>query len=94
MEQKITIRIAEREYKLKAATPENEELIRLAAAAINKRLASYSVSFPGKSLQDLLSFVALNECVSRLSLQRKLEAVQAEADRLLEDTEAYLEDKK
>ena len=69
MEQKITIKIAERSYVLKASTPENEQLIRLAAEDVNKKLNAYMASFPGKSAEDILSFVALNECVSRLAFQ-------------------------
>ena len=90
MAQKITIKLAEREYVLKADTEEKEEIIRMAATVINKRLSDFSASFPGKSAQDLISFVAINECVGRLSMQRRLEAVQAEADKLLDDTLSYL----
>ena len=90
MAQKITIKLAEREYVLKADTEEKEEIILMAATVINKRLSDFSASFPGKSAQDLISFVAINECVGRLSMQRRLEAVQAEADKLLDDTLSYL----
>ena len=38
MDQKITIRIADRKYALTASSPENEELIRSAAAVINAKL--------------------------------------------------------
>ena len=47
MEQKITIRIAGKDFVLKASSPEEEELIRLAAIDINKRLAAYQSAFPG-----------------------------------------------
>lgn len=90
MEQKITIKIAGRTYVLKAATPENEELIRLAAEDVNKKLNAFMRSFPGKSSEDILSFVALNECVSRLAFQKKMEADAAAIDRLVADTGSYL----
>ena len=38
MDQKISIKIAERTFNLTAPTPEKEEVIRLAADAINRRL--------------------------------------------------------
>ena len=42
MDQKISIKIAERTFNLSAASPEQEEVIRLAAEAINRRLDSYT----------------------------------------------------
>lgn len=90
MDQKIKVTIAERDYVLKAPSPEFEELVRLAAAAVNKRLSGYMASFPDRSTSDLLSFVALNECITRMQAQRKLEAAQREADKLGADMEAYL----
>ena len=90
MEQKITIKIAERSYVLKATTPENEQLIRLAAEDVNKKLNAYLASFPGKSPEDILSFVALNECVSRLAFQKKMELDEEALKRLVAETESYL----
>ena len=90
MDQKITIKIGERDYVLKASSPESEEYIRLAAEAINKKLDSFRESFPGKNTLDLLSFVALNECVSRISLQRKMDRIGQEAEKLANDTGSYL----
>ena len=79
MEQRITVRIADREYVLMAPTPESEEYIRIAADAISKKIAGYSAKFPGKNMVDILSFVALNEGIGSVALQRKFEAVMAEA---------------
>jgi len=90
MDQRITVKIGEREYVLKAPTPEHEELFRLAAQAVDKRLKSYLASYPDKTPADLLSFVALNECVSRIQVQRKMDASLKEADSLKTDLESYL----
>ena len=90
MEQKITIRIADKDFVLKATGPENEELIRLAAIEINKKLAAYQAAFPGKALQDILSFVALNEAILALTAQRKLDDAAAEAADLGKSLEDYL----
>ncbi len=94
MEQKITIRIAGKEFVLKASSPEEEELIRLAAIDINKRLAAYQTAFPGKALPDILSFVALSEGVAALSWQRKLEAAQGEVKDLSDTLGGYLSELK
>ena len=66
MEQKISIKIAGRIFNLTAASPELEELYRQAADAINNRFAAFTRSHPGRTVNDLMSLVALNETVLRL----------------------------
>ncbi len=90
MDQSITIKIAGNEYPLKAASPQIEQMMRIAAETINKKLNAYDAKYPNKSLADKLSFVALNETVGRLALQKKLENATEEARKLQEDMEAYL----
>lgn len=90
MDQSITIKIAGNEYPLKAATPQIEQMMRIAAETISKKLSAYDAKYPNKSLADKLSFVALNETVGRLSLQKKLEHAEEEARKLQEQMEAYL----
>ena len=46
MDQKISIKIAGRTYNLMATSPQQEEVYRLAAEAINKRLAAYTRKNP------------------------------------------------
>ncbi len=90
MEQSITIKIAGSEYPLKAASPEMEQLMRLAAEAINQKLTVFDAKFPNKTLSDKLAFVALNETISRLSYQKKLARSEEEAKALQKDVESYL----
>ena len=91
MEQSITIKIAGKDYPLKATSPEMEQLMRLAAETINQKLALYDAKFPDKTLVDKLSFVALNETISRMSYQKRLSSVSEEAKRMLSQTSAYLD---
>ena len=91
MEQSITIKIAGKDYPLKATSPEMEQLMRLAAETINQKLAVYDAKFPDKTLVDTLSFVALNETVSRMSYQKRLASVSEEAKRMLSQTSSYLD---
>ena len=91
MEQSITIKIAGKDYPLKATSPEMEQLMRLAAETINQKLALYDAKFPDKTLVDTLSFVALNETVSRMSFQKRLSSVSEEAKRMLSQTSSYLD---
>ena len=90
MGQSIKIKIAGNEYPLVASSPEMERLMRLAAEAINQKLTAYDAKFPNKSLSDKLSFVALNETVSRLTYQKKLSEASDEAKKLQEDVDSYL----
>ena len=90
MDQKISIKIAERTFNLSASSPDQEEIIRLAADAINRRLETYTRRNPGKTLVELMSMVALNECACRISFQRDIDARMAEAEQLSRDLAGYL----
>ena len=92
MDQKISIKIAGRIFNLTAASPELEQLYRQAADAINNRFAAFTRSHPGRTVNDLMSLVALNETVLRLSMQKELDH-RKEAEKLLQaDLEHYLKD--
>ena len=90
MDQKISIKIAERTFNLSASSPEQEEVIRQAADAINRRLENYTRKNPGKTLVELMSMVALNECACRISFQRDIDAKKAETEQLVSDLANYL----
>ena len=90
MDQKISIKIAERTFNLTASTPEQEEVIRLAADAINRRLETFTRKNPGKNMLELMSMVALNEGVCRINIQRELADRKAEAEQLGKDMANYL----
>ena len=87
MGQNIKIKIAGNEYPLVASSPEMERMMRLAADAINQKLAAYDAN---KTLSDKLSFVALNEAVGRLAYQKRVADADAEAKKLQEDVESYI----
>lgn len=91
MDQSITLKIAGKDYPLKAATPEMEQMMRIAAEAIGKRLAQYDAKFPEKDLVDKLVFVTLNETVNRIAVQRKLAAQEEGEKKLLDEISGYLD---
>jgi len=91
MDQSITLKIAGKEYAMKASSPEAERLMRLAAEAINEKLAVYGSRFPDKTLEDRLAFVALNETVSRINFQRRLSLIGEEVKAFQEQTDRYLD---
>ena len=90
MDQSITIKIAGKEYSLKASSPEMERCMRLAAEDINKRLSAYDEKYPDKRLEDKLAFVTLNETVSKITAMGKLNVLATEVSGLAEELEAYL----
>ena len=91
MGQNITIKIAGTEYSLVAATPEMEQLERLAAESINRKLEEYNKTQPGRKLEDKLAIVALTEAVRRISCQKRISSLEQEAEQLRSETEKYLE---
>lgn len=90
MEQKITIKIGEREYDLKSKSPEHEEVIRRAADMLNRMVTSYQVKYPRNNTIDILSFVAINQCISNIGLQKKLEDMEKEITELSGGIDDYL----
>jgi cell division protein ZapA (FtsZ GTPase activity inhibitor) len=91
MDQSITLKIVGKDYPLKAASPEMEQVMRVAAEAINKRLAQYDAKFPDKDVLDKLVFVTLNETISRIATQRKLAAREEGEKKLLDEMTSYLD---
>ena len=88
--QSIKLKIAGKEYSLVAQTPEAESLMRTATEGINKLLKVYDERFPDKPLQDKLAFIALNETVLRLRIQKQMNAVQSESQKLNDEISSYL----
>ena len=91
MERSITIKITGKEYPLKVATPETEQLMRVAAEAVNKKIALYDAKYPNTDLVDKLAFVTINEAAARLVAQRKLSKLEADEKSLFELTHSYLD---
>ena len=91
MAQSINIKIADRSYPLKVNSPEHEEVIRKAADDINKMVAKYQDRFPGKGMIEILSFVALNTCMSNITLNKQMKEMTDAEEMLAKELEGYLE---
>ena len=89
--QSINIKIADRSYPLKVNSPEHEEVIRKAADDINKMVAKYQDRFPGKGMIEILSFVALNTCMSNITLNRQIKNLNEQEMQLARELEGYLD---
>ena len=90
-QQKITVKIAGRPYVLNASSQDQEWKIRSSAEEINRKVNAYLDKFPGKSIVDILSFVALNVCISNLTLQEQMKNLSNEEKALAEELAGYLE---
>lgn len=91
MAQSINIKIAERVYPLKVTSPEHEEVIRKAAEDINRKVNYYLEKFPGKSMVEILSFVALNVCMANIGLQKQYREAKEDMDGFCRELQSYLE---
>ena len=91
MAQSIKIKIAGRPYNLTATSPEHEEVIRKAADEVNRKIAKYQEKFPNTGMSDIMSFMALNVCMSNIILQKQLNQMKGAEEALAGELESYLE---
>ena len=91
MAQDITLNVAGKPYRLSAATPEMEQLMRVAAGEVSAMLTRFDSRFPESSFEDKLVFVAIQEAAGKLSAQKKMSRLAEEVDSLGADVAAYLE---
>lgn len=90
-QQNINIKIADRPYSLKVSSPEQEEIIRKAADEVNRKVRAYQDKLPGKGVVELLSFAALNICMTNIGLQDQLADMAKEEKGLADELGIYLE---
>ena len=91
MAQSINVTIAERTFPLKVNSPEHEELIRKAAAEINRKVKFYLEKFPSKSPHEVMALVALNTGIALEGLKKDMETLLGDEERLLLELDGYLE---
>ena len=91
MEQSIKIKIADREYPLKVSSPEKEEVIRKAAADLNKKITLYQEKYPNKGMIEILSFVALNVSMTNVVVQKQIETMKESDESLAKELQGYID---
>lgn len=90
-EQSIKVKVAGREFPLKVNSPEHEEIIRKAADDIKKMTEAYQARFTDKPMAEILSLVALNVCVSNITLNRQIKDLKMGEEALAKEITGYLE---
>lgn len=91
MEQSIKIKIADREYPLKVSSPEKEEVIRKAAADLNRKITLYQEKYPNKGMIEILSFVALNVSMTNVVVQKQIDVMKDNEESLAKELQGYLD---
>lgn len=92
MGQKITINIIGRKFPLVAESPEQEKTIREAAEKVDEKYYEYLNMNPGKTPEQILSFVALNGFIRIAELEKAFEKQKRGEDDLRARLRGYLED--
>ena len=90
MAQDITIKLADKSYPFTAVSPEQEQLIRRAAAEVNRRIREYQSKNPEGYMVDFMSFAALNLCMSLITLADQMNTRNAEEMMLVKELDGYL----
>ena len=91
MGQRITIKIRDRKFTLEAESPEMEHYIRVAAEKVDEKYYEYLKMFPGKTSDEILSFIALNSFIRMDELERAIEEKKKEEEDLQARLRSYLE---
>ena len=91
MVRKISVKILDKEYELKAASENEEQLIRVAADSVTKLAKQFSRQFDGADERDVLIFTAFNVCLKNLTYREEIKKLQKEAEELEKEFKAYLE---
>ncbi len=91
MNRNIKVKISTREYNITVRSDEEEQFVRSAADEVTLKEQAYMSSFPGRSLVDILSFVALNAFVGTLRYRKLVDDIAHEAHDLDEQTKSYLD---
>ncbi|MEE0236025.1 MAG: cell division protein ZapA [Bacteroidales bacterium] len=90
MAQDITIKLADKSYPFTAVSPEQEQLIRRAAAEVNRRIREYQSKNPEGYMVDFMSFAALNLCMSLITLADQMNTRNSEEMMLVKELDGYL----
>lgn len=88
--QSITLKIGGNEYALKAKSPEDEQLMRLAAEEVNSLWAHYNANYPNQSEVDKFAFVSLNQAMFKIRERRSAAKLADALDTLEDKLGAYL----
>jgi len=88
---KVDIEVAGKRFPLVVQDEAEQELYRRAASVIDRTLEQRRKAFYSSPLDELLIFIAFNECKARLRLQDESDLLKEELDALQAQLADYLE---
>ena len=91
MKRVITVPTLGGVYKFTANSPEDEEIIRKAAKAVNSKAEGLQKMYPGKSEAEISRMIALNEGIRAARVQKMIEDIGEETGILQKELESYLD---
>ena len=91
MKREITVPTLGGIYKFTANSPDDEEIIRKVAKAVNGKAEVLQKMYPGKSEAEISRMIAFNEGIKAARVQKLLENIEEEAGMLQKELESYLE---
>jgi len=89
----IKVSIANRPYRLKIATEEEEELIRKSAEHIESLIQDYSSKYHYNDFQDLLAMISLQLANSYIALEKNINYRDNEMVDQLKEIDLFLSSK-
>jgi cell division protein ZapA (FtsZ GTPase activity inhibitor) len=89
--QHISVIIADRPYRLRIGSEEEEQVLRQAGELINSKMHEYASNFAFRDKQDLLAMVALQYAVDIVKSSESAD-LKAEMGKKLADMEKLLDD--
>jgi cell division protein ZapA (FtsZ GTPase activity inhibitor) len=89
--QHISVIIADRPYRLRIGSEEEEQVLRQAGELINSKMHEYASNFAFRDKQDLLAMVALQYAVDVVKSAESAD-LKAEMSKKLTDMEKLLDD--
>jgi cell division protein ZapA (FtsZ GTPase activity inhibitor) len=92
-EHTIKVSIANRPYRLKIKSEEEEEIIRKSVQYIENLVDEYGKKYHYKDFQDLLAMVSLQLANNSLSLQKQIDYRDDEMQEQLEEIDMFLSSK-
>lgn len=92
-EHTIKVSIANRPYRLKIKSEEEEEVIRKSVQYIEGLVDEYGKKYHYKDFQDLLAMVSLQLANNSLSLQKQIDYRDDEMQEQLEEIDMFLTSK-
>ena len=91
MKREITVPTLGGIYKFTANSPDDEEIIRKVAKAVNGKAEVLQKMYPGKSEAEISRMIALNEGIRAARAQKIIEDIGEETGILQKELESYLD---